>query len=120
MNKGQVSIEWIVSFLFVLLVAFSVSMNEKTSFEEEVIAQKMHDLLIVWASEKENSIQEMQKDFEFFFGKRNALIEIENEKGKKEKIELGFEANEKEKIIEEISYYNDKTTKQKITLTVFH
>ncbi|MFH1588416.1 MAG: hypothetical protein ABIA76_03710 [Candidatus Diapherotrites archaeon] len=119
-NKGQVSIEWIVSFLFVLIIALSIPSQGKVSFENGILAQKMHDLLIVWAEEKQNSLNEMQKDFELFFGKGKAVIEAESN-GIKEKIELNHEMQEmKEKIIEEIIYYDSRKARQKITLTVFH
>ena len=102
--------------LVLLTVLFLVAQQKvETGADELILSQKMHDLLIIWAKERNFSREELDSDFEFVFPVHAGIIEVQGEK-----IELKKPGEKnKKKIVESINFVGEDFQLKKITLTVF-
>lgn len=98
--------------MIVFLLAVQPSSSD--SYNDLVLSQKMHDVLLVWQKEKNFSLNELKADFEFVFPLKSGRIEIENAF-----VDIGLQKNFQKNFTEEISVIDDEFTEKKIKLTVF-
>lgn len=116
-NKGiYFSLETTITLSLIIMVLIAPVQKNSTDLEKLILTQKMHDLLLAWASEKNFSANEMKEDFEFAFGQKSAIIAAGEEK-----IEIRTQNKIfQEKIAETINVLDQNFEYKKISLTVFN
>ena len=72
-------VDILLSIIFVFALVLLVQPQAKEGYQELLLSQKAHDLLIVWQKSNELSLKEMQSDFEFFLNGKSGEIELDGE-----------------------------------------
>ena len=115
-NKGfSHAIELAIAIAAFFIIISAITPPETKLYDEIIISQKMHDILLVWAKENLTNEKEMQSDFEFLFQGKNGEIEINNKK-----IQIQKNQPNKKKFSEEIKYFDNNSSMIKIRLVVFN
>ena len=109
------SLEAALSLALIMVIFLAPAQQTDNSQKEVLTQQKMHDLLIVWAKQRDFSKQELASDFEFVFQNKNGTIEA-NENIFEVQKQLRPARN---KITETINYVGDDLQFKQIRLTVF-
>ncbi|MBI2598449.1 MAG: hypothetical protein HYW50_04605 [Candidatus Diapherotrites archaeon] len=108
------SLEATIALFLILMITLALTTNTSTKTKDVLVLQKMHDLLLVWAKERDFSEQTLKQDFEFVFPAKGGLIEIDGKT-----VEIRKSTAKGRKISEEINYLGKELEYKKIVLTIF-
>ncbi len=100
----------------IALIAFLslVQANPTDGYSDLVLSQKSHDLLTVWAKERNFDLKEMKTDFELVFSGKSGAIEVGGKK-----ILIGKNKDAKKAFVEETVFLDDALNESRIRLVVF-
>ena len=106
---------------FSILLLFSLLLIPFTfpahGLDELSIAQKQHDLLIVWLRERNFSEEELESDFNFVFSEKKGMIEFN---GGKIFLNEGIKKPYEKVLAEEMHFVGSNLKLQRFVLTVYH
>ncbi len=109
------SLDAALSLALITIIFLAPTQQADNSMKDLLLQQKMHDLLIVWARQRDFSKQELKSDFEFVFPNKSGAITAN---GQEIEVQTQF-GQTRSKITETINYVGDDLRFKQIRLTIF-